>query len=56
METSQLICVANWLTGSFVVREMQRFCLISGCTGFCWGHIFSSVLGKLRMNLRRLCF
>ena len=30
METSQLICVANRLTGFFVIREVREFCMISG--------------------------
>ena len=40
METSQLICVANRLTGFFVICEVRGFCMISGWGIFRWAHGF----------------
>ena len=54
METSQLICVANRLTGFFVTREVRKFCMISGWGVFRWAHGFCRILGELPVNLRRL--
>ena len=55
METSQLICVANRLTGFFVIREARGFCMNSGWGVFRWTHGFCRFLGELLVNLGRLC-
>ena len=56
IETSQLTCIANWLTAFFVMREVRGFCLISGCGVSRCAHSFCRVLVELPMNLRRLQF
>ena len=38
--SSQLICLANWLTVFFVMRKVHRFHLISGLGDFRWAHGF----------------
>ena len=65
METSQLIRIANRMTGFFVMRdfllggtpcEVWGFRLISGWRGFRWVRRFFIFLGiKLPVNLQRLC-
>ena len=55
METSQLICVANRLTGFFVIRGVRGFRMISGWGVFRWAHGFGRFLGELPVGLRRLC-
>ena len=65
MEISQLIRVANRMTGFFVMWgfllggtpcEVWGFCLISGWRGFHWVRGFFRFLGiKLPVNLQRLC-
>ena len=55
METSQIICVANRLTGFFVIREVREFCMISGWGVFRWAHGFCRFLDELPVSLWRLC-
>ena len=56
METSQLICVANWLTGFFVIREMRSFHLISGWGGFCWTRVLQ-IFGQVSPeSAETVCF
>ena len=55
METSQLICVANRLTGFFVIHEARGFCMISGWGFFRWAHGFCRFLGEFLVSLWRLC-
>ena len=47
METSQLICVADWLTDFFMMLEVWGFRLISGWAIFCWAHSFCRFLVEL---------
>ena len=54
IETSQLICVANWLTALFEKREVWGFRLISGLSVFRWAHGFCRFLVEFRVNLQRM--
>ena len=51
METSQLICVADWLTDFFMMLEVWGFCLISGWAIFCWAHSFCRFLVELTSGI-----
>ena len=51
IETSQLICVANWLTAFFVIRELRGLRLISGLEVLRWAHGFC----KLWSNCLWIC-
>ena len=51
METSQLICVADWLTDFFMMLEVWGFRLISGWAIFCWAHSFCRFLVELTSGI-----
>ena len=52
METSQLICVVNWLTALLVMSKILGFRLISGRKVFRLANGFCRFLGKRPVNLR----
>ena len=56
IETSQLICVANWLTAFFVMLGVRGFHLISGWTLFCWVHGLCRFLVELPWICRDCAF
>ena len=58
LETNELICIANQLTGFCVMRDFvaRGFCLISGRGSFLWTHGFLQILGRITREFVTMCF